>query len=272
MADGTPQVERVGVCVSIARSGPLAEVTLDRGDRLNALSIEAMHELKLAAEALREESSVNAVILTGATVFSAGADLADPELQRRDAMRLIEQRSALRLGPEMCDAWAKLEPITIAAIEGFCIGGGLALAASCDHRIMARNAHLRLPEIPLGMNMSWRSVPRLVALIGPSRAKELIVLGRKIEAEEARDWGLVDRVSEPGETLDAARELAAQYAALAPLAVRMAKEAIDACAQPLGFATSFMDRDQFLLARRSDDHKEAVNAFLEERAPDFKGK
>jgi enoyl-CoA hydratase/carnithine racemase len=169
----------------------------------------------------------------------------------------------------MCEAWANLEQITIAAIEGFCIGGGLALAASCDHRVMAKGAHMRLPEVPLGMNMSWRSVPRLVALIGPSRAKELIVLGRKVEAEEALQWGLVDRLCEPGEALQTARDLADQYAALPPLAARMAKEAIETSAHALAFATSHMDRDQFMLARASDDHKEALAAFLEKRAPNF---
>ncbi|MEM9310630.1 MAG: enoyl-CoA hydratase/isomerase family protein [Pseudomonadota bacterium] len=266
------KVERVGNHVVIARAGGLAEVTFDRKDRLNALSIEAMRELKSAAHALRDDTSIRAITLSGAAVFSAGADLTDPELRERDAMGVVEQRNALRLGPEMCDAWAALEPMTIAAIEGFCIGGGLALAAACDHRVIASNAHMRLPEVPLGLNMSWRSVPRLVALIGPSRAKELIVLGRKIEADEALQWGLADRVARPGEALERARDLAAQYAFLPPLAARMAKEAIDACAQPLGFATSFMDRDQFMLARTSDDHSEAVNAFLEKRAPDFKGK
>ena len=210
-----------------------------------------------------------AIAVTGAQTFSAGADLADPEMRAREEMGLVEQRNALRLGPEMCDAFARLEQITIAAIEGFCIGGGLALAASCDHRVASSAAHFRLPEVPLGMNMSWRSVPRLVALIGPSRAKELIVLGRKVEAAEADKWGLVDRLCEPGTALDTARALALEYTRLPPLAARMAKEAIEASAHALAHATSHMDRDQFLLARASDDHKEAVAAFMEKRAPDF---
>lgn len=263
----------VGDFVTIARIGKMAQVTLDRGDRLNRLSIQAMRELKSAAEILREDAGVSAIVLTGASsgAFSAGADLTDPEMAEREAMTLVEQRGALRLGPEMCEAWAKSEAITIAAIEGFCIGGGLALAAACDHRVASGSAHFRLPEVPLGMNMSWRSVPRLVALIGPSRAKELIVLGRKIEADEALRWGLIDRVCEPGSALTAASDLARQYAKLPPLAARMAKEAIEASAHALSHATSHMDRDQFLLARGSDDHAVALAAFLEKREPNFDG-
>ena len=133
----------------------------------------------------------------------------------------------------------------------------------------ASDAHFRLPEVPLGMNMSWRSVPRLVALIGPSRAKELVVLGRKVEAEEALRWGLVDRVTEPGGARRAAQDLAEQYAKLPPVAARMAKEAIEASAHALAHATSHMDRDQFMLARASEDHAEALAAFLEKRDPKF---
>lgn len=259
--------ESVGDFVGISRSGAMAEVEFDRGDRLNALSIQAMEELKAAAEMLAHDTSVSAIVLSGGSVFSAGADLSDPALLEREDMTLLEQREAVRLGPELCEAWAKLEQITIAAIEGFCIGGGLALAVSCDHRIAAADAHFRLPEVPLGMNMSWRSVPRIVALIGPSRAKELVILGQKVEAETALRWGMIDRLVERGQAGVAARELAERYCELPPVAARMAKEAIETAAHPLAFATSYMDRDQFLLSRTSKDHQEAVRAFSDKRAP-----
>jgi len=260
---------KVGDFVTIEREGAVAQVTLDRGDPLNRLSLQTMRELKRAAERLREDADVSAIVLTGAQAFCAGADLTDPEMAAREAMTEVEQRNALRLGPEMCEAWSKIEAITIAAIEGFCIGGGLALAASCDHRVAASDAHVRLPEVPLGMNMSWRSVPRLVALIGPARAKELIVLGRKVEAQEALNWGLIDRMTAPGDALSTAHNLAGDYAKLPPLAARMAKEAIEVSAHALAHATSHMDRDQFMLARQSDDHKKALAAFLEKREPKF---
>ena len=267
----TTTTERFGDFVSLERAGRLVTVTYDRGDGLNALSIQGMTELRDVARALADDDSSSIIVLTGTSVFSAGADLKDPDRKGRDEMTLLQQRSAVRLGPDMCQAWADLEQVTIAAIEGFCIGGGLALVASCDHRVCSDTAEFRLPEVPLGMNMSWRSVPRLVALMGPSRAKQLIMLGRKLNAQTALDWGLVDEIAASGKTLTAATRLARDYAALPPIALRMTKQAIDTAAQPLAFATSFMDRDQFLLASQSNDQAEAIRAFLEKRAPDFSG-
>jgi len=258
---GADTGQAFGEYVSIAREGALAVVRFDRGDGLNALSVQAMQELLDAAQHLASQTDCSAIVLTGQDAFSAGADLTDPQLAAREEMSLLEQREAVKLGPDLCQAWADLEPITICAIERFCIGGGLALAASCDHRVAARDAYLRLPEVPLGMNMSWRSVPRLVALIGPSRAKELIILGEKLPAERALEWGLVDRLSEPGAALSSASEWAKAYCAMPPLASRMVKQAVDASAMPLAHATSFMDRDQFLLSRMSEDHAEAIKRF-----------
>ena len=271
MADLEESTQAIGDFVTIVRRGRIAEVTFDRGDQLNALSMQLMRELKAAAEELSGDTHCSAVVLAGAAVFTAGADLRDSELSERDSMTLLEQRAAVRLGPDLCDAWAKLEQISIAAVEGFCIGGGLALAAACDHRIAASDAHFRLPEIPLGMNMSWRSIPRLVALIGPSRAKELVILGQKVDSDKALNWGLIDQIAEPSHALEAARQMAEAYAELPPLAARMAKEAIDVAAHPLGHATSFMDRDQFLLTRQSNDHEEAVRSFLEKRDAQYRG-
>ena len=263
--------ERFGEFVSIARHGRVVEVVYDRGDGLNALSVQGMTELRDAARSLSDDTQSAVIVLAGRGTFSAGADLNDPGLRDQSTSTLLQQRVIARLGPDMCQAWADLEQITITAIEGFCIGGGLALAAACDHRVLSRSAHLRLPEVPLGMNMSWRTIPRLTALIGPSRTKQLVILGRRIDASKALDWGLVDELAEPGETGAAAQALADDYAKLPPLALRMTKQAIDASAHALGYATSFMDRDQFLLARQSKDHSEAVSAFFEKRAPKFTG-
>ena len=171
----------------------------------------------------------------------------------------------------MCAAWEALEQVTIAAIEGYCIGGGVALAVACDHRIIADNAFFRLPEIPLGMNMSWQTNPRTVALVGPSRAKQFTILGEPCSAETALSWGLADQVTEPGAALAAAHKLADRYAKVPPIALRMTKQAINVAASPLGHATSYMDRDQFAYAATTSDQSEAIQAFLEKRAPEFKG-
>ncbi|MEM1151526.1 MAG: enoyl-CoA hydratase/isomerase family protein, partial [Pseudomonadota bacterium] len=246
---------KIGKYVTLVRQGRVVRVEYDRGDGLNALSIQGMEELRDAARHLHEDVDCSVIVLSGVGAFSAGADLKDDARVSRADQTLMQQRQAMRLGPDLCRAWADLEQITIASIERFCIGGGLALAVSCDHRIVARDAQFRLPEVPLGMNMSWQSVPRIVALIGPSRAKALIALGRKVNAQEAEAWGLADAVVDPGHALETASAMAADYAALPPLALRMAKQAIDVAAQPLGHATSFMDRDQFLLSASSKDQR-----------------
>ena len=171
----------------------------------------------------------------------------------------------------MCAAWERLEQVTIAAVEGFCIGGGSALVAACDIRVAGSSANFRLPEIPLGMNMSWHSNPRLVNLMGPAKAKLFTILGESLPAPDALDWGLIEKVVEPGSARDEAIDLAARFGALPPVAVRMSKQSIDMAAKALNHATTYMDRDQFALAATSKDQAEAIAAFLEKRTPHFTG-
>jgi enoyl-CoA hydratase len=257
--------------VTLVREGRVALVTIRRGDRLNALSRDVMTELTAIARELRGDTSTSAVVLSGDPVFSAGADLSDRKLGIGSDIPLIERREALRVGPDMCAAWEAIDQTTIAAIEGFCIGGALALVAACDFRIAGRGAHFRLPEIPLGMNMSWGTQPRLVNLIGPSRAKQLTIFGDRVPAEQAEAWGLVDALAEDGDAPALARQWADKVAALPPLAVRMAKRAITAIATANNAAATYMDADQYALAALSDDHREAVAAFFEKRPGRFTG-
>jgi enoyl-CoA hydratase len=258
--------------VRLTTEGRVAVVRLQRGDRLNALSVAVTEGLKQAAMYLRDDVSTGAVILTGVPVFSAGADLSDPALAARATAPLIERRQMLRIGPDMCAAWEAIDQVTIAAVEGFCIGGGVALAAACDFRIAGAGAHFRLPEIPLGMNMSWGAQPRLVNLIGPARAKQLVIFGERVAAAEARQWGLVEEVVADGGTLAAALAWARKVAALPPVPTRMAKRAITQAATALNAAASFMDGDQYALATSTEDHREAVRAFFEKRPGKFDGR
>lgn len=251
--------------------GRVAIVTLARGDGLNALSVEAMLALTSTALRLREDASTSAVVLTGDPVFSAGVDLADPALAARAAAPLIERRELMRIGPDLCAAWEGLDQVTIAAVEGFCIGGALALAAACDFRIAGQGAHFRLPEIPLGMNMSWRSQPRLVNLIGPARTKQLVIFGERVAAPEALAWGLIEEMTPNGAALEAAMTMARKAAALPPVAARMAKRAISQIAAALNPLGAYMDGDQYALAALSEDHREAVAAFFEKRPGKFTG-
>lgn len=263
--------QRFGDSVELTRTGAIATVTLDRGDGRNALSLKTMQALIDVARFLIADTESNVVVLTSRGAFTAGADLKDPDRAAMLNQSRLEQRQSWKLGPDMCAAWEALEQITIAAIEGYCIGGGVALAVACDHRVVAKDAYFRLPEIPLGMNMSWQTNPRTIALVGPSRAKQFTILGERCAADMALDWGLADQVTESGAALDGARSLAERYAKVPPIALRMTKQAINVAAMPLGHATSFMDRDQFAYASTTSDQAEAIQAFLEKRDPAFKG-
>ena len=266
------RVSKIGEFVSIERDGAIATLTMDRGDGRNALSRQLILEMTEAARSFADDLETQAIILTGKGAFTAGADLKDPAMDRRRATGLLERRHMTRIGPDMCDAWEKVEQVTICAIEKYCIGGGGALVAACDFRIMAKGAHMRLPEIPLGMNMSWHAVPRLVSLIGPSRTKQFVIFGEKVEAEQALAWGLADEVVADGQALTAARRWAEKLAKLPPNAVRMSKQSVNGAANALHHATTFMDLDQYVAATISEDYREAIKAFLEKREPKFTGR
>lgn len=253
--------------------GRVAVVRFDRGDRVNALSPEAMRQLRDAARTFEDDLATTVVVLTGnAHAFSAGFDLKDGERKAKAALGLAEQRKSVRVGPAMCRAWAELEQVTITAIEGFAIGGGAALAVSTDFRILGRGAHMRIPEVALGLNMSWGSIPRLLQLLGPARTKLAVILGEeRIGADKAAAWGLVEELADDGHVLAAAMDLASRIAAMPPLPVKMTKATVNRLAGALDDLASHMDLDQFVLTTTTEDHKEGAAAFLGKRRPRFTG-
>jgi enoyl-CoA hydratase len=263
---------KIGDFVNVTRADGVAEVVFDRGDGRNALSRQAILELTEAAQSFADDLETHAVILWGKGAFTAGADLKDPAMDRRRASGLLERRHMVKIGPKLCEAWERVEPVTICAMERYTIGGGVALAVACDFRILGHGGHLRLPEIPLGMNMSWQAIPRLVSLIGPARTKTFAIFGEMLGAEEALRWGLIDEIAEDGEALARARILAGKVAKLPPNAVRMTKASANATAGALHHAASFMDLDQYALATTSEDYREAIKAFIEKRPPKFTGR
>ena len=257
--------------IAVTRRDAIAEVALARPEARNALNGALMEELTEAARMLRLRTDVLAVILTGAeTYFSAGADLAASQA-RAAAPTVMETRRAIMAGPDLCKAWDEIEAVTVCAIEGYCIGGASALAVSCDFRVMGASAYMRLPEVPLGMNMSWRTLPKLVALMGPAKTKQYVMFGEPADAQRCLAWGLADEVVEDGQALVAARRWADKVAALPPLPVRMTKEAVSAIAAATAQASIYMDRDQFLLASRTEDYREGIAAFREKRPGNSRG-
>jgi len=254
--------------------GRIAVVRFDRGDGINALSPEALRQLTYAARSFEDDGDTSVVVLTGSSrAFSAGFDLKDAEGRSRRTMDIGSLRRHLKLGPRLSRAWQEMEQITIAAIEGFCIGGGVALAVALDFRVMARDAHMRVPEIGLGMNMSWQSIPRMLHLIGPARTKQAVILAdQRITSAEAYEWGLVEELAEAGKAFEIAMALATKVAAQPPVSVIMTKLTVNRLAHALDDLASHMDVDQFALASLTEDHKEGVAAFLERRKPRFRGR
>jgi len=256
----------------VERDGPTAVVRLNRPEKRNALSLELLGELTLVARELKSQTNIHTVIVAGADeYFSAGADLTDPERAEWATMTLLERRQRVLAGPDMCDAWEALEQITICAFEGYSIGGAVALALACDFRIAGEGASLRLPEVALGINMSWHTLPRLVALVGPARAKRFTIFCEALSAEDALAWGMIDELTTKGGAFTLAQTWAAKLAKLPPVPVRMSKEAINRAALSGAQSAIFMDRDQYLVTTGANDFKEGVDAFLEKRDPEFRG-
>ncbi|AZW32241.1 enoyl-CoA hydratase/isomerase family protein [Bordetella bronchiseptica GA96-01] len=248
--------------IKVEESGQVAVITYDRGERRNALSLQAMNELIGAADSYRARFDITAIVLAGsANAFSAGVDLKDPQRWAIDDKSLDERRYLASTGARMCKAWESLPQLTIAAIEGLNIGGGIALTLACDWRVMADDAYLYVPEVQIGIPLVWHTVPRLVNMVGASRAKQIMLLGEKMSSATAREWGLADWLVPQGKTVEYARELADKVARSPSHVVKMSKESVNAHANALNFVATYMDVDQALVCGQSDEAREARGRF-----------
>jgi enoyl-CoA hydratase len=259
--------------LEVMREGPIVKVILTRPEALNTLSARMLKELSDAASSFQNNPVVRVVILTGAKgVFSAGLDLKDPEVQKMLSGNMDERRERVILGPLACRNWEESRPVTIAAIEGFCVGGGVSLAISCDFRIMGQSAFMCIPEIDLGLNYSWGSIPRLIHLIGPAKTKEMILLGERVSAQRCLVWGLAEDVVPDQTTIEAAKAMAEKILKKPSIPVTMTKQAVTNISTCLDRASIYMDADQFLLTTYTEDHTEGLTAFKKKTKPRFKGK
>jgi len=253
--------------LKVELKGAVATVVLDRPEARNAMSAQLMREMIACAARLGPRRELDVVIVRGAGKwFSAGADLRDARRWGNGELPFDRQREIASLGFRMARAWEELPQITIAAIEGYAIGGGLALAAALDWRVIAADAFVSLPEIALGIPLTWGTLPRLVNLVGPARAKRLAILCERITAEEAGAMALVDYIAPPGKALAEARALAKKVLALPRNSVRMTKESVNAYASIGAHASSHMAHDQAQLAAASAEARAAREAFASRRA------
>jgi enoyl-CoA hydratase/carnithine racemase len=222
--------------LELERAGPVLHVWLARPARRNALNGAALGEIEALFTQLQTDFATRVVVLGGrGPSFCAGADRDDPpgskRMRRSEGASERERRYTAQLGRRACAAITALEAVTIARLHGHALGGGLALALACDFRLAAEGARLGLPEVDLGVPLTWGATPRLIHEIGAARARELLLLGDAVEAERAERIGLVHRVL-PADGLDAAvRELAERIAAKPEIAVHMTKTQLRAYAQ-----------------------------------------
>jgi enoyl-CoA hydratase/carnithine racemase len=258
--------------IDVARDGAIATVTLNRPERRNALSIEMLAELEQIARSFAADEATRAVIVRAAgRDFSVGADLQGRARPTDPPPSLLMRRRAAELGGAMMRALQEIPQPTVCAVQGVATGGGACIPTACDFRIGAENARMGYGEVRLGINLMWRALPVCVRLIGPARAKQMIMTGRLFDAATLERWGFLDAVC-PAADLDArARAWAEEYAALPPIAVQMIKRSVNQVATALDAAVMHMDADQWLLTSLTEDYREAVTAFFEKRPPIFKG-
>jgi enoyl-CoA hydratase/carnithine racemase len=246
--------------------GAVGIARLDRPEARNALSPELMEELAALLERWDDDPETRCVVIAGGDEwFAAGADI-----------RAMAQRSfAEALTSPAARFWPRLAALRaplIAAVSGYALGGGCELALACDMIVASDSAEFGQPEILLGIIPGGGGSQRLARVIGKQRAMELVLTGRRITAEEAHRLGLVNRVAPAGEWLAAALELAELVAARPPLAVRLGKQAVLAADETPLSAGLDHERRLFELAMATEDRVEGMNAFLEKRRPEFRGR
>ena len=252
--------------VLVERDGAIAVALLNRPEALNALSGELMDALVSALEELDADQTVRCIVLGGSErVFAAGADVA--ELAAATPIELYENRRIDRW-----DAIRALRTPLVAAVSGYCLGGGCELAMLCDIVVASETAQFGQPEINLGVLPGAGGTQRLTHAVGKALAMDVILTGRFLSADEALRAGLAARVVAREAWLDEAKRVARSIASKSPVSVRLAKESVDRAFDVPLTAGLELERRSFYLARAAEDATEGLTAFLEKRRPDFKGR
>ena len=250
----------------VSEEGKIGIIQLNRPNVLNALNSELMLELVKAMEDFDKDQAINVIILTGGDkTFAAGADL--KEMSQSSSVDLILSRRF-----ELWDRIRKISKPIVAAVGGYCLGGGNELAMNCDIIIASENAIFGQPEVNVGIMPGAGGTQRLVRAVGKSRTMEMILTGNPITADEALRAGLVSKVVPVGDLMEETKNIANEIASKPPISVRAAKEAIlRAYDTTLEIGLEF-ERKLFYTLFATEDGKEGMRAFLDKRKPVFKGK
>lgn len=248
--------------LELQHNGPITELWLNRPEKLNPLSRQTLEELASAAVDLNERPETRVVIVSGrGRAFSAGADLTSFP-SGGDA----EARTAADSGRRMADAIESMNAVSIARIQGWCIGGGLVLAAACDLRVATTETRFSIPEVDLGIPLAWGGIPRLVREIGPALTKELVMTCRPFDADEALRAGFLNRVVDVEALDDSVAELAHALASRPAFPVQATKRHVDAItASAIGLNRSWSDADSLLSGLSDPECIAAREAYIKAR-------
>jgi enoyl-CoA hydratase len=244
----------------------IAVLRLNRPKELNALNLELMQELKNHLIEIDSDDSVRAIIITGnERAFAAGADIKQMSGKTAIDMLNVDQFSTW-------DQIRKTKKPIIAAVSGFALGGGCELSMLCDMIIASETAKFGQPEIKIGVMPGAGGTQRLTRAIGKAKAMELVLTGRFLSAGEAQNYGLVNKVVPVEMYMEEALDLASEIAAMSPIAVKLAKESVNRAFETHLDEGLHFERKNFYLTFASEDQTEGMQAFVEKRKPDFKGK
>lgn len=248
--------------LEVTVNGAIGELWLNRPQRLNALSTTTLAELAEAARWFDQQAEVRVVVVGGrGRAFSAGADL-----DGFPAVGDVGLRLAADVGRQMAEALEAMRAVSIARIQGWCVGGGLVVAAACDLRVAAESARFSIPEIDLGIPLAWGGIPRLVREIGPALTKELVITCREFSPAEAQAAGFLNRVVKEDQLDDVVAGLAADIAAKPSLPVAATKQHVNAVtAQMVGAARAWSDADSLIGGLLDPECEAARQAYVKAR-------
>ena len=253
------------------RDGPIAHIIFNQPRKRNAVSLNMWKTVNIALEKLKQDKTVRVLILSGAggKAFVSGADISKFESERSSKQAIIEYNEMTK---KVYDSVANFPKPTIAQIDGFCIGGGVGLAASCDIRYCGTLSQFAIPAAKLGLGYEYEGINKLVKLIGPAFTKEIFFTARRFSANEMASMGFINKILDDKDVSSYCLEIASMVASNAPLTIESTKFITNQCALEESEKDLNACNEKVMICFESFDYIEGRTAFMEKRTPDFKGK